>query len=152
MKKGGHASSGSQQVVFKLWKKRKTLCISQQGNTVIHADTFPVQQNNCRRVRVYMQMLCSPSFRQVQTKCDIIQKSQGRAITKTAQYFKQKQQPNKYNIEEAHTGDKVIPEVNDYSIHIEIKTSDVRTTLFLKASFRQFQQSVSLANEFFDLL
>lgn len=134
-------------------KNAKPLCISQQGNTVIHADTFPVQQNNCRRVRVYMQMLRSPSFRQVQTKCDIIQKSQGRAITKTAQYFKQKQQPNKYNIEEAHTGDKVIPdEVNDYSIHIEIKTSDTRTTWFPKASFRRFYESVSLANEFFDLL
>lgn len=93
------------------------------------------------------------SFRQVQTKCDIIQKSQGRAITKTASYFKQKQQPNKHNIEKAHTGDKVIPdEVNDYSIHIEIKTSDARTTLFLKASFRRFYESVSLANEFFDLL
>ena len=134
-------------------KNAKPLCKSQQGNTVIHANTFPVQQNNCRRVRVYMQMLRSSSFRQVQTKCDIIQKSQGRAITKTAQYFKQKQQPNKYNIEKAHTGDKVIPdEVNDYSIHIEIKTSDARTTLFLKASFRRFYESVSHANEFFDLL
>ena len=132
-------------------KNAKPLCKSQQGNTVIHAATFPVQQNNCRRVRVYMQMLCSPFFRQVQTKRDIIQKSQGRAITKTAQYIKQKQQPNKYNIDEAHTGDEVIPdEVNYHFIHIEIKTSDA--TLFLKASFRQFYESVSLANEFFDLL